>query len=133
MHLQGGESIACGTERRHEGGRDRHTRDNISFAARAYGNNPRTSTEESYKHVINGGRGACQQFTVSFGHWGNQKVKGGGEHREQSGDHQVSQRAFEQLEIGYPYPEADADNRSHERGYQHRADDYGGRVGVQAE
>ena len=66
VHLQGGESVAGCTQRRHERGGDGYTGKYIALLLRRNGKNARTAAEEGYQHVVDRRRGTRQQLRTVF-------------------------------------------------------------------
>ena len=131
--LEGGDAVACSAERRHEGSGDGDARDDIPLALRGYGEDAGCAAEESDQHIVDRGRRACQQFRMVLAHGRYEEVAGRGYHRESGGRRQVAQAPFQQFVVTDSHPQANAYDGPHEGRDEHGADDYGRRVGVQAQ
>ena len=64
MHLECGQSVADGAERRHECCGDRDTGDYITLVLACDGEYACPAAKEPDEHVVDCGGGACEQFAV---------------------------------------------------------------------
>ena len=120
-------------ERRHEGGGDGHSRNDVAFPTGRERQDARRAAEKGDQHIVERGRGARQEFRLRLSEWGEQKIERGGEHTDHRGHTIVGQRAFEQLEIGSSHGQPHTDDRAHEGRNEHRADDHRRGIEVQPE
>ena len=60
--MAGCQSVASGTQRGHQGGGDGHTGDDVALTSGTQGDDARSTATEGYEHIIERGRGACQQL-----------------------------------------------------------------------
>lgn len=130
--LPGGDSVASGAERRHQGGGDGHAGDDgerLRLARR--GHDAGESAEGGDQHVEDGGPGSRQQFRLRVAERGEQEVQGGGDQTDADHQSEVACRALEQLHVEGADGEADSVDGPHQRGDEHRADDDGGGVDVE--
>ena len=128
-----GEAIAYGAERRHQGSGDGNTRQHISLAFRPHGKYSGGSAEKADQNVVDCRRRARQQFAVPLADGRDKEIYGRGQYADQSGYSQIAQRPLDKFEITDSDPEADSDDRAHERRNEHGAYNDGDRVGVKSE
>ena len=70
---------------------------------------------------------------MAFAHWRDEKIERRGEHAEPRGHHKIAHGALDEVKVAHAHSQTDADDGAHERRYEHRADDDGCRVGVEAQ
>ena len=129
-----GETVAGGTERRHEGRGDGHSRENRSALLAAVFQNSGHAAEKGDEDVVDGGAGTGLQFGGIHQRQGREQEKQRGS--QQGDDHhhqQVFAGRFEQVHVVGAQRQSGADDGPHQRGHQHGTDDNGGGIHIQAD
>ena len=128
------QSITRRTERRHECRSDGDPRDHIpSTTTSREGNDTSGTTEEGDEYVIDRRRSTCQQLRLRLLQRTDEEVNRSGEYADEHSDTEVLQRTLQQVKVIRPHSEPYPDDRSHERGDEHRTDDDGSRIDIEPE
>ena len=134
VQLARSQSIARRTERRHERRSDGDPRDHIpSTTTSREGDDTSGTTEEGDEYVIDRRRSTRQQLGLRLLQRTDEKVNRSSEDADERSDTEVLQRALQQVKVIRPHSEPHPDDRSHERGDEHRTDDDSSRIDIETE
>jgi len=89
--------------------------------------------EEGDEYVIDRRRSTRQQLRLRLLQRTDEEVNRSGEYADKHSDTKVLQRALQEVKVIRPHSEPHPDDRSHERGDEHRADDDGSRIDIEPE
>ena len=131
--MSAGKTEACRTEWWHEGCGNGYAWDDVALSFGTQGEDACCTAEGGYQHVVDGWRGACEQFRLCLAERSDKEINRGSEDAYHGGDGKILCRPSQQLEVVDAYGESHADDRSHKGRDKHGADDDGGGVDIESE
>ena len=127
------EAIAHRAERRHQGGRNRYAGKHRSLALAGVFQDAGQAAEECNQHVVNSGVGAGQQFRrILQAEGAEEEIQGGSQNADAHHNGQVLERIEHQIPVQSAQTKPEAQDGTHHRRNEHRADDDGNGVDIQA-
>ena len=133
-HLSRGQAETRRAEGRNQRRGDGYARDDGRGAVLArLRHDARQTAEQRDQHVVGRRNGARQQLAAVRRQRRKEKVDRRGDDRDDEHQHEVAQRLLQQVEVVDAQREPDSHDRAHDGRNEHRADDYGGGVDVQAQ
>ena len=133
MEVSARKTEAGSTQRRHEGGCNGHSGEHRALVLAALLEYSRETAEEGNQNIIN--RRVCPRKELGRivqAKRGDQEVQEGSHETDAHHHEQVLSGSLHQVEIIDAQTEAKAENRSHQRGYEHRTDDDRNGVDIEA-
>ena len=133
MQLPVGQAVTGGAQRRHERRGNGYARKHCAALLAAILQDARQAAEQGDKHIVNGGAGAGLKLRGIHQRQGRYNEKEGGCHQRDEHHHQqVAPGRLEKVQVVGSQRQTGADNRAHERGDQHGADNHRRGVYIEA-
>ena len=134
IQLERGQSVTGRTQRRHQRRCDRHAGNHgRSPVSPRLGDDTRQSAEESDQHVVSRRNRARQQLALRSAQRRNDEIERRGQNAHKHHEAEIAHRTLQQVEIVDADRQSHAHDRAHQRRNEHRADNDGRRVDIQAQ
>lgn len=133
VDVAGCQAESCRAEGRHERSGDGHSGQHVALALTAEGDDARRTATQGDEHVVERRRRAGEQLRLGLAERGEEEIDGGRDDADERGHKIVFHGPLQQLEVIDAHREAHADDGTHKRRYEHRTDDDGGGIDIQAE
>ena len=123
--VESGYSEAHGAERRHQGGSNGHAGKHRTLFLAGVLQHSRHSAEGGYKHIVDGRVGSGKQLGL-LGELQRRddEIQGGGKNGDADHHREILQGFLDEGGVIGTQAQTEAQNRAHQRGYEHRTDNH---------